>query len=375
MKHIQKLTALFLAVMLILSTSACGSTDAEDTEAVSAPDEGSAAADEGSDWSAQLDAGWEYYDEGDYENAADTFSAAIESEPNRATLFIDRGEAYFGWANELENDGDMEAALEFYEMAKADFEKGLELINSGEAAEKTIDDFNVGIAETDLNYIEHFTSEFTRYNEYGATLFSDRDEYKEFEEFSTEQQDYIAALITAVIENDIDSIDLDILGDVFGEDGEYYTLWNGYKVWFRIDMSDSGHTELEIEIRPENGTSYYLDIEYDPFDTAKSTKIITYTTCQCVDWQWNGEYNSVYRFIGLEYEGYPEWSKTTAGVMVNSKRDGTFTSSDGGSDTYADGVWVEDESGSADADKEYIGTIRNSKIWYAEGYELDDLYW
>ncbi len=360
MKHVKKLTTLFLVLMLALSLSACGSTTT----------------DEESDWETQQAIGLEYYEAGDYENAINTFSTVIESEPNRAELLINRAEAYYERAVELENDGDTESAREFFEMAQADYENAHELINSEEAVDENTDNFEEYVRTIGyrLNYIENFISNNPSYNEYGALSFSDRKHYKEFEELSTALQDYIETLIPAVIDNEIDSIDLDILSDIVtaGSRERYYTLWNGYKIWINIYVKDNGHTELEVEIRPENGMGAYLYIEYDPNDTAKTIKLITYTTCQCVDWQWNGEYNSLYQLVFSD----EVVSTTTTGVMVESKRDGTFTCSDGSYDIYVDGVWVENEDGAVNADYEYIGTISSPSLYYYDESDmLEALYW
>ncbi len=69
----KRITALFLAAVLLLSLAACGAKDA---------------------WQEQYDLGMRYLNDGNYEEAVIAFTAAIEIDPKRSEAYLGAAEAY-----------------------------------------------------------------------------------------------------------------------------------------------------------------------------------------------------------------------------------------------------------------------------------------
>ena len=92
----KRITALFLAALLLLSLFACGAKDT---------------------WQEQYDLGMRYLNDGNYEEAIIAFTAAIEIDPKRPEAYFGRGRAY---ALSDETEENLAAA-------RSDFEKVLEL--------------------------------------------------------------------------------------------------------------------------------------------------------------------------------------------------------------------------------------------------------
>ena len=103
----KKLVSLLLALVLLVSVSACGQ-----------PSTGRSEEDEGPTWQEQYDLGIRYLEEGNYEEAVIAFTAAIEIDPKRAETYEGAADAYIGLgdyekANDIltlgqENCGDLE---------------------------------------------------------------------------------------------------------------------------------------------------------------------------------------------------------------------------------------------------------------------------
>lgn len=74
----------------------------------------------GDSWQEQYDLGVRYLSEGNYEEAIIAFTAAIEIDPNRATAYIGRGDAYVASGETEEN----------LAAAQADYERAVELDDS-----------------------------------------------------------------------------------------------------------------------------------------------------------------------------------------------------------------------------------------------------
>lgn len=93
-----RLTALVLALVLILSLSACGSK--------SSPAESSPLP-----WQEQYDLGVRYLSEGNYEEAIIAFTAAIEIDPKQSTAYLSLAEVYTA-------QGDVEQAIATLQQAQ-----------------------------------------------------------------------------------------------------------------------------------------------------------------------------------------------------------------------------------------------------------------
>ena len=76
-------------------------------------------------WQEQYDLGVRYLSEGNYEEAIIAFTAAIEIDPEQPDSYLSRGDAYVGWAEDLDDESQDRIAL--YEMALADYEQAISL--------------------------------------------------------------------------------------------------------------------------------------------------------------------------------------------------------------------------------------------------------
>lgn len=94
-----RLTALLLALMLILSLSACGGKDS--------PAENSPLT-----WQEQYDLGVRYLSEGKYEEAIIAFTAAIEIDPKQSTAYLSLAEVYTAQDNVEQATAILQQALE-----------------------------------------------------------------------------------------------------------------------------------------------------------------------------------------------------------------------------------------------------------------------
>ena len=122
---------------------------------------------------------------------------------------------------------------------------------------------------------------------------------------------------------------------------DIYTEWNGYRVYFNppLDGSDDDFEyDMELILRPENGTGYWFDSRCYSNPTTKGSGFspyekYTFAVCPCSDWQWNGtasitSSHSSYHFSNdpliSDIRNLSTSSSTTTGTMVNSVRQGVF---------------------------------------------------
>ena len=183
------------------------------------------------------------------------------------------------------------------------------------------------------------TDHYAVRNSYGATEFRYRNNYLDFEAFTTAEQEFIASAASAVLAEDTGAL-RGLLGFDSDSFHQSYTIWNGYKVYVsnsgKPRLNDTGDEAmtLEIQLRPENGMGYYahvyasekVDLSMTPEDYWMDYYNITeIVSCPCVDWQWNGAVHSTER---TDYF----WRNTEG-----STNDSTITTTISG--TMADGVW------------------------------------
>ena len=141
-------------------------------------------------------------------------------------------------------------------------------------------------------------------NAYGATEFVYRNGHMAFEDFTPAEQQFISTVAAAAIAGDTETIRSQ-LGFEF-ENYARYTTWNGYKIEIHnssgnLDESGDETVYIELELRPENGTGYYVnvyhsekvDLSLEPEDHWMDYyNVDQVITCPCVDWQWNGAVTS-----------------------------------------------------------------------------------
>ena len=70
-----------------------------------------------------------------------------------------------------------------------------------------------------------------------------------------------------------------------------------------------------IEMRPENGTGYFIFCWYESGDALSGH----HTICPCVDWQWNGTMHDT------GFNVFSDCLTEETGTMINGLRDGTFS--------------------------------------------------
>ncbi len=198
-------------------------------------------------------------------------------------------------------------------------------------------------------------------NAYGVAEFIYRSNYRAFEDFAPEEQQFISTVAAAAIAGDIEAIrgQLGVTYEIF----ENYTMWNGYKI--KIDsglapyMDEDGdvHASIFIEMRPENGTGYYVSVsdlkkedlsmetEDHWLDYSQTTEILS---CPCVDWQWNGPVSGrqCHEYLWREVRG------TTCHTTETTQISGTI----------ADGMW----------EGTLTETRREISDWSPDGYDDSD---
>ena len=176
-------------------------------------------------------------------------------------------------------------------------------------------------------------------NAYGGVEFIYREGYQPFEEFSVSDQQFIAALASAAINNDTAAAKALLGYELTGWSSS--TIWNGYKIEIYSsgeDTTDHGDRSVgaEIEMRSENGTGYIYSIHCINAVATKSEDswsdgvFIERTVCPCTDWQWNGTMNWTYDWFHRTtfQDGSTADSvdhRVLSGEMVNGWRNGNFT--------------------------------------------------
>lgn len=124
MKFIKRSSVLFLALLLLTACS---------THAVT--------------WQEQYDLGMRCLSAGSYKEAIIAFTAAIEIEPNRASAYVSRGDAYVGYAQLLAAD-DPESE-EAYESAVQDYLTAIDLDGSAVSVYKKAADVRIVLGDAE----------------------------------------------------------------------------------------------------------------------------------------------------------------------------------------------------------------------------------
>ena len=153
----KKYTVWLLTAVLVLTLAAgCGKateTNEEETKNVTVE----TSADAGLNWQEQYDLGIRLLNEGNYEDAILAFTAAIQINPKSAVSYLERANAYLAWADALLADayaslGEGETLVwggigvstsdgvktlgDLYQAATDDYEKAVDLIESGESTDE-----------------------------------------------------------------------------------------------------------------------------------------------------------------------------------------------------------------------------------------------
>ncbi|MCD7752496.1 MAG: hypothetical protein LUI10_12320 [Lachnospiraceae bacterium] len=266
-------------------------------------------------WQEQYDLGIQYLTDGDYSAAVVALTAAIETEPKRAALYIARGDAYSAWAEEtaaaalvaltgeemLEwseitvtaDDGSTYTLEELYENAISDYEEAIRLIEGGEAVDNSSEELLQEADEKLKEIKDRFDESREEYTEKLNELNSSGDEaavqadgtgnsgdeeseeavelkpeytvdisliYKSYEDCSEEEQSVLTMLVDAAENGDPDS--LPTLSEIPEVIGYYYI--DGYRVhitreYDKIEYSSEIYdysAYMLVSLRPESGMGY-----------------------------------------------------------------------------------------------------------------------
>lgn len=247
-------------------------------------------------WQEQYDLGIRYLSEGNYEEAIIAFTTAIEIDPKQAPAYVGRGDTYV-------LSGETEENLV---AAKADYEKAIELDETLAEAYLGLTDVYIqqGDFESALEILEHGyekTGEVklsNRIREIGKSqdTFYNSESFIEYDNLSEEWQDYLASVVEAFA-SDNETAVIKILSerntgnetDVTLTDSGYMlrTKNSNYKIcWERFNVGSLvGEYFVKVEIRPQNGTAY--SAEYDFEDIEEMT---SFSQGDCVNWNWNGDF-------------------------------------------------------------------------------------
>ena len=194
-------------------------------------------------------------------------------------------------------------------------------------------------------------------NAYGSTEFIYRRNYKDFSSLDEAEQSRVISIAEAAIAGDQEKL-LALVDTNDGLNSSFYTIWNGYKIeiFDRKYIPDGDENrEIQIQIRPENGTGYYYDAYKSRMvDTAGRDgwhdyyNVIDVTSCPCIDWQWNGS--------ASQSENRESLYRSANGATCYTIESGEVTG------TMADGLW----EGPA------VRTVREISDWSPAGWDDTD---
>ncbi|MCD7752495.1 MAG: hypothetical protein LUI10_12315 [Lachnospiraceae bacterium] len=331
-------------------------------------------------WQGQYDLGIQYLTDGDYSAAVVALTAAIETEPKMAALYIARGDAYSAWAEKTTeaaltavSDGEMvewsEITItagddstytleELYENAISDYEEAIRLIEGGEAVDdspeellqeadeklqkikdrreesredytKMLDELN---SSDDEAVVQADGTEGSEESEKSESVDDHLEDYQNYEECSEEEQAVIVMLVDAAVSGDLNSLpELTEIPEITG-----YFYYDGYKVQITRGY-DYGQTNdglegyfwpyMIVSVRPQNGIGYCyyirddLDWEYVEDGSYGIYRGTDYVICTCENWNWNGEYIQT----NTRDNGFAATVNTESGTVVDNIKEGTAT--------------------------------------------------
>ena len=177
-------------------------------------------------------------------------------------------------------------------------------------------------------------------NSYGGAEFSCRATYQTFEEYSSEDQQFISAFASVAITGDVETAKK-LLGYEWESNGKNCTIWNGYKLEILSSgesLNDDGDRQVSADIwmRPENGQGYIFKVSC--IDAVASLQeecwsnavFVDRIVCPCTDWQWNGTMNYTSDFYHFYYSRDGETCNSLDHTVMNGNmalglRDGTFS--------------------------------------------------
>lgn len=229
-------------------------------------------------------------------------------------------------------------------------------------------------------------------NAYGATEFTSRQQYLPLKDFTAEEQAFINAVATAAVSGNLASIQ-NLLGFEFEtavnhSQDHFFTIWEDYKVeiFGGVYVDDEGdeRKSFTIQMRPENGNGYYVSVtSTEKVDLSMETedswfdysRTATITSCPCVDWQWNGEFQSSewHEYFWRNTVGTKDlvtFDSQTTGTIVYGLKEGIEIKTERVTNDWTPGTGGPDDVLDSDETNTYTRVFRNGIIVEDNGEPL-----
>lgn len=252
----------------------------------------------------KYDLGVKYVSEGNYEEAILALNAAIEIDPKQVDAYLTLADIYI-----QQNNTDAAIAV---------IEQGLATLGSDESLSNKLEELTITTTTDQEQSAETSSTERT------PESFAERE--TPFEELDSYLQGVIQQTVTAVINNDEQSLVALCNDETFGSGKTMgvYTRIDNYKVYF---FHGDNLNDLSIDIREENGTAYMADVSGRIGDEAPYTYTVSRAEGHTQSWIWNGPFTMRYVWYQpFDFIPIPDVTEYNAvGAAVNGYVDGTFT--------------------------------------------------
>lgn len=296
----KRFLSIFLAVMMVVTLFGCGKK--------AAPADSAA-------WQEQFDLGVRYLSEGNYEEAIIAFTAAIKIDPKQVPAYLQLADVY------MELD-DVDSAIAILESGYAE--------TGDEALREYLDALTGGRKPP---------QEEQNLGPHGETVFESRKQYQAYDTLTAEQQALLAEIITALQAADREALNALALRfvELFESQDEELSVRNlvtrndTYKIHAAIEQNSLDNMWLTVQIRPENGMGYHVEIQPESWLGAESNSLNawTYASCPCVNWQPEGEFfreSEEYQYYEeiTAYLTHTESGTAAGGVILASTSSGRY---------------------------------------------------
>lgn len=251
----------------------------------------------------KYDLGVKYVSEGNYEEAILALNAAIEIDPKQVDAYLTLADIYI-----QQNNTDAAIAV---------IEQGLATLGSDESLSNKLEELTITTTTDQEQSAETSSTERT------PESFAERE--TPFEELDSYLQGVIQQTVTAVINNDEQSLVALCNDETFGSGKTMgvYTRIDNYKVYF---FHGDNLNDLSIDIREENGTAYMADVSGRIGDEAPYTYTVSRAEGHAQNWIWNGSFTMRYVWYSPANEfthGVPDVEEiNVTGTAVNGFVDG-----------------------------------------------------
>lgn len=264
--------------------------------------------------SRRLDLGQKYLKEQNYEQAIVEFDKAIAIDPMSVEAYLGKADAYIGL-------GDLTSAVDT-------LQTGFDLTGDERLKEKLDEaQLQLGQAKQAEDSEQELSTEkfdkdeasISELNQYGAVSFELREYFVEMEELSEPMKGIVQMLVDDIrsiddVERVEEQANIEIIPWQYENDTQKWydllTIYNGYKVSFSYYLDTAIHEPgtveqkiIQAEIRSENGKGYVIIYEQGLswLEGHSLGHEKYFRSCNCLNWQWNGEAEMVYYFVDGDY--------------------------------------------------------------------------